>query len=88
MEFEQALREATTSLGSRGLGPQTTVIGDMRRALAGRVSPDEFDDGLRRLRAGAVVFEAHSRPDLLSPLETRQSLQEGEALWYLLRWLS
>lgn len=39
------------------------MIGDLRRALASRVSADEFDHGLRRLRdAGALVFELVPAP--------------------------
>jgi hypothetical protein len=54
-EFEQALREATTSMQGRGFGPRTALIPDLGRALPARVERDEFDQGLRRLREEGSV---------------------------------
>jgi hypothetical protein len=88
VEFEQALREATASVPSYGYAPRTALIPDLRRALVGRVSREEFDQGLRRLReAGGVGLEPHAHPEFLSPSEVQGGLPEGQSLLYLLRWL-
>jgi hypothetical protein len=87
-EFERAVREATTSLESRGFGPRTALIPDLRRALGRRVSRGEFDEGLRLLRHEAIVDLApHGHPELLTLSEVRDALQGGGSVLYLLRWL-
>ena len=87
-EFEQALREATASLESHGFGPRTALIPDLRRALARRVSREEFDQGLRRLREeGSISLAPHAHPEFLGPYEVQDAFSEGESVLYLLRWL-
>jgi hypothetical protein len=87
-EFEQALREATASGQSHGLGPRTALIPDLRLALGRQVSREDFDHGLRRLREEATIgLEPHAHPGVLSPVEVQDALPEGQSLLYLLRWL-
>src|SRR5262245_65858292 len=85
--FERALRKATASTGSHGLGPGTAAIPELRRALGSRFGRDEFDRGLRRLeRDGAVELKPHGHPECLSASEVREALQDGGSILYLLRW--
>jgi hypothetical protein len=87
-EFEQALREATAGSECRGFGPRTAPIPDLRRALRGRITRDEFDQGLRHLRQEAIVDLApHGHPEFLSVSEAQGAMQEGGSVLYLLRWL-
>jgi hypothetical protein len=87
-QFELALREASASMRSHGFGPRTAVIPDLRRALRARVTREEFDQGLRRLREqGSIGLAPHAHPEFLSPFEAQDALPEGQALLYLLRWL-
>ncbi len=87
-EFEQALREATASSQKHGFGPHTAKIRDLRRFLGGSVSREAFDQGLRRLQNEAIVELApHGHPELLTLFDVRDSLQDGNAVLYLLRWL-
>ena len=87
-EFEQALRDATASMQRHGFGPRTAVIPDLRRALGGRVSRQEFDQELRRLQQGAIVeLTPHAHPELLSASKDRDALHDEGSVLYLLRWL-
>ena len=87
-EFEQALRDAAASMQTHGFGPRTAVIPDLRRALGGRVSRQEFDQELRRLQQGAIVeLTPHAHPELLSASKDQDALHDGGSVLYLLRWL-
>lgn len=87
-EFEQALRKAAASSQSHGFGPRSALIPDLRRALGDRVSREEFDNGLRRLREeGSIGLEPHAHPEFLDLPEVEDALEEDGSLLYLLRWL-
>ena len=87
-EFEQVLRVATASRQSHGFGPRTALIPNLRRALGNRVSRDEFDEGLRRLREeGNIGLAPHAHPEFLDLPEVEDALEEDGSLLYLLRWL-
>ncbi len=87
-EFVQALREATASSRRHGFGPHTAKIADLRHVLGGRVSREDFDQGLRRLHHEAIVELApHGHPELLTLSEVRDALEDGGSILYLLRWL-
>ena len=87
-ELEQALREATASMQRHDFGPRTAKIRDLRHALGGRVSREEFDQGLRRLREeGSIGLAPHAHPEFLGLREVQDALSEGESVLYLLRWL-
>jgi hypothetical protein len=87
-EFDRALSEATVSMQGCGFGPRTALIPDLRRALRARITREEFDQGLRRLRdEGRVGLESHAHPELLGPHEVQDALPDGQSVLYLLRWL-
>jgi hypothetical protein len=86
--FEQALREATASILGHAFGPRTVLIPDLRRALDARITREEFDRGLRRLRQeGSIDLVRHGHPEFLRLQEVQDALPEGEEVLYLLRWL-
>jgi hypothetical protein len=87
-EFHEALREATASMPGPGFGPRTALIPVLRRALRARVTREEFDQGLRRLRdERSIGLEPHAHPELLGPHEILDALPEGQSILWVLRWL-
>ena len=87
-DFEHAMREATASAAGHGLAPGSARIPELRRALRGRCTKDQFETYLCRLkRDGIVLLEAHAHPASLAPSDAEDALNDGERLLYFLRWL-
>jgi len=87
-DFENALREATASAAGHGLAPGSARIPELRRALRGRCTKDQFETYLCHLkRDGIVLLEAHADPASLAAFDVADGLKDGSRLLYFLRWL-